>query len=125
MDAEQIREYRERFFKIADEILADYENYEQKCKAAGRKPYQPDYVPTLRRIKEDPDRYFRFLEDFEVPYTNNLAERGCRKIKGKKKVSGQFITLETADAYAMELTVIENAKLNGKNPIMEIRNIIA
>ena len=63
-------------------------------------------------------------KDFAVPYTNNKAERGCRKVKTKKNVSGQFVTKSGADAYASIISVIQTARENGENALEAIEKIM-
>ncbi len=37
-------------------------------------------------LKEFVDDHLRFTTDFKIDFTNNLAERGLRKIKTKLKI---------------------------------------
>ena len=47
-------------------------------------------------IREYVDAHLRFLTDFRIEFTNNLAKRGLRKIKTKLKIAGGFINLQFA-----------------------------
>jgi len=62
-----------------------------------------------------------FLKDFNVPFTNNLAEQTIRLAKMKRKVSGQNINLERANDFAIILSIIQTAKINNKNILIEIQ----
>jgi transposase len=42
----------------------------------------------LRRFRLHADAVLRFIDDFDVPFTNNTAERAVRMSKVKQKVSG-------------------------------------
>ncbi|MDY5780264.1 MAG: transposase, partial [Succinivibrionaceae bacterium] len=44
----------------------------------------------LNRIKNFKEPYFMWVEDFNLPTTNNLSERGLRGVKSHMKISGQF-----------------------------------
>jgi hypothetical protein len=67
------------------------------------------------RITKYHDNYFRWVEDFSLPTTNNLSERGLRCIKSHMKVSGQFANVTTARYYATIKTYIETCRKNGVN----------
>ena len=56
------------------------------------------------------------LHDFDIPYDNNLSERGIRGVKSKMKISGQFQNIEYAKYYADIRTYIETCYRNGLNP---------
>ena len=90
-----------------------------------KKKYEASYIKLFRRMMEYMDEHLLFLRDFDVPYTNNEAERCCRKIKTKKNASHQFISEESVQAYASVMSVIETARRKGKNPLREIEKIIA
>jgi transposase len=48
-----------------------------------------------------------------VPYSNNLAERGIRVFKLHDKISGTFISMDTAQDFADLLGFISTCRLNG------------
>ena len=58
----------------------------------GRAKRRPGHKSIIRlhRFKDD---VLRFLVDFAVPFTNNLAEQALRMMKVKMKISGAFRTL--------------------------------
>ena len=56
-----------------------------------------------------------WLYDFEVPFTNNLSERGLRGVKSKQKASGQFWNVDSASWYATIRSYIETCARNGVN----------
>lgn len=113
MPKEEIAKHKEKYLKIAKTGLKNY--YE---KQKGKNPtYVPDYVPTFRRMIEYVDDHLRFITDFKVPYTNNAAERQCRVIKSKKKISGQFVSKRCAKAYADILTIIQTANIRNENAL--------
>jgi transposase len=66
----------------------------------------------LHRFKDD---VLRFLTDFEVPFTNNLAEQALRMMKVKMKISGGFRTPEGAHAFATLRSVIATARKQRQN----------
>ena len=70
------------------------------------------------------DEHLYFLTAFDVPYTNNAAERSCRKVKTKKNVSHQFVSKDMADSYARAMTIIETARQNHKSVLSELENIL-
>lgn len=65
----------------------------------------------LHRFKDD---VLRFLVDFEVPFTNNLAEQALRMMKVKMKISGGFRTQQGAQAFAALRSVIATARKQGQ-----------
>ena len=60
-------------------------------------------------------RILKSIMHFDIPFDNNLSERGLRYIKSKMKVSGQFQNIETARYYATINSYIETARRNGIN----------
>jgi hypothetical protein len=79
----------------------------------------------LRRIAEYRRNYFMWLEDFTLPTTNNLSERGLRGIKSHMKISGQFESVAAADNHAIIRTYIETCRRNGINEIDALQRLSA
>ena len=69
----------------------------------------------LLRLHKFKDDVLRFLIDFDVPFTNNLAEQALRMMKVKMKISGAFRTLEGAQAFAALRSIIATATKQGRN----------
>ena len=65
-----------------------------------------------------------FLRDFNVPYTNNAAERGCRAVKKKKNISGYAESISNVNDYCALLTIQETARMKNKNPLEEYTRIM-
>jgi len=69
----------------------------------------------INRLEEYESETLLFMLDFDVPFTNNLAERDLRMPKLKLKVSGGFRTIEGAKAFARVRGFISTTKKKGKN----------
>jgi hypothetical protein len=78
---EEIQFFRELFIQYTNEGLEEYRIHPAKS-------WFQDGHNLCRRLAKDPDAYLRFLEDNEIPYTNNTCENRARKVK--KKSNGQF-----------------------------------
>ena len=69
----------------------------------------------LIRFKTFEEATLRFLANFEVPFTNNLAEQDLRMMKVKAKISGGFRTPQGAGDFARLRSVISSARKQGLN----------
>jgi transposase len=69
----------------------------------------------LERLKTFKTETLRFLTDFDVPFTNNLAEQDLRMMKVTMKISGSFPTLEGAQIFATLRSVVSTARKQGYN----------
>ena len=77
----------------------------------------------LRRIEKFRINYFLWVEDFSLPSTNNLSERGLRGVKSRQKISGQFESEKAADDYALIRTYIETCRRNSINEIDALQRL--
>jgi transposase len=82
--------------------------------AKGRTKRRPGHN-LLERLKTYKDDVLRFLCDFTVPFTNNLAEQDLRMMKVKMKISGGFRTFEGASRFASLRSLVSTARKRGWN----------
>lgn len=114
--------YIEQFNKKVNECLADG----WKEDKADPKNYGAVFERALlTRIEKYRCSYFLWVEDFSLPTTNNLSERGLRGVKSHMKISGQFESEAAADNYALIRTYIETCRRNGINEIEALKRLCA
>lgn len=112
--------YIKKFNKKLDKILKSgwKENLEDPNN------YGAHFEETLlRRIEEYRRNYFLWVEDFTLPTTNNLSERGLRGIKSHMKISGQFESEKAAQNFARIKTYIETCRRNNINEIHALQRL--
>jgi transposase len=54
----------------------------------------------LKRLHDYKTAYMQFMNNYEVPFTNNQAERDLLMCKTKQKVSGCFRSWRGLEAFA-------------------------
>jgi transposase len=69
----------------------------------------------LLRLRDRREAVLRFLVDFSVPFTNNLAEQALRMMKVRMKISGCFRTEAGAKDFFTLRTVLATARKQGWN----------
>jgi len=93
-------------------------------KADKEKPKYYDEERCLKtRLRENVEDHLRFLKDFRIEFTNNLAERGLRKIKSKLKISGGFRNLNFSKYYCHAISIIDTCKKQNMNIGETLKNI--
>ena len=117
-----IKEYeeaREKYLKKLDIWDAEFnEEYDYD-----RKQYFDSERCLKTRLREYVDDHLRFLTDFRIDFTNNLAERGLRKIKTKLKIGGGFRNLQFSRYYCDAISIIDTCKKQNMNIGETIKNI--
>lgn len=83
-------------------------------------PFEQTLLTRIARYRRN---YFLWVEDFSLPTTNNLAERGLRGVKSHMKISGQFESEAAADNHALIRTYIETCRRNGINEIDALKRL--
>jgi hypothetical protein len=98
--------------KVKQFLVDGWNEYKEN---PGYKAAANDERLLLLRVDKYYDNYFKWVEDFSIPTTNNLSERGLRCIKSHMKISGQFANVKTARYYAAIKTYVETCRKNGIN----------
>ena len=116
---------KEEYEKAKEKYLSILEKWDQEhIKTSKQKPkYYESEKCLITRLKEYVEDHLRFTTDFRIDFTNNLAERGLRKIKTKLKIAGGFRNLNFAKYYCHAITIIDTCKkqqLNIKEKLIDI-----
>ena len=115
LDASTLKSFDQRYEALVDEGIALHTillPMERPPALRGRqaKRHGHNLAIRLRDFKAD---VLRFLYDFDVPFTNNLAEQDIRMMKVRMKISGSFRTMQGAQTFATLRTVISTARKQG------------
>ena len=114
---EKIDEYKKEY----DEILRLAKEENKKIKSSYYKSKKA--MPLYNRLKKYKQNHLYFIEDFNVPFDDNLSERDLRIFKNKTKISGGFRSLCVAQNYADALSVIKTSIKRNINPYETINAI--
>jgi len=115
------RYYREKFKSRYDEVLAN--GASEVAPSPTRAKSKAENL--MKRLKLYHTEVTRFMEDFDVPFDNNQAERDIRNVKVKQKVSGSFRTDEGAEDFAKTSSVIGTTLKLGRSVLDSIRGLFA
>ena len=115
LDAALLERFDARFWDALREGLAFHRKLPRLPQAATGRPKRRPGENLLRRRHQFKDDVLRFLVDFDVPFTNNLAEQALRMMKVKMKISGAFRTFDAAQDFAALRSVIATARKQGWN----------
>lgn len=107
------KELREKYDDKFDQLL-------QRAPKLDSEIYQEKLDTFVKGLQKHKSHVFTFLEYQDVPADNNASERAVRPIKTKMKVSGQFKSLEGAQAYASIHSIVQTARKNGQNPYLAL-----
>ena len=122
MDDDQIEDIKTKMIDIMEKEMERYRIKNPDIKEKSK--YEADYIKLFRRMIERIEEHLLFLRNFDVPYTNNEAEKVCRVVKTKKNISYQFKSNEGADAYASIMSIIMTARKNGDNALKAIEKVM-
>ena len=118
--------------KFFDDKIEEYKNeYEDILKLAEEenKKIKSSYYrvnkanPLYNRLVKYKQNHLYFIEDFNIPFDNNLSERDLRIFKNKTKISGGFRSMSVAQNFANTLSIIKTSIKRKINPYYSIKVI--
>ena len=104
---EEYEETKKEYLRLLEIWQEDHKEDYKKRKITA---YYESEKRLIARLKEYVDDHLRFTTDFRIDFTNNLAERGLRKIKSKLNVVGSFRSLQYAKYYCDTISIIDTCK---------------
>ena len=107
----RIAQYRFQYDAILS--LGERENPVRPPSGKRGRTKQSEATNCLGRLRKYADDVWRFTEDPDVPFTNNLAEQALRMPKVKQKVSGGFRTREGADRFCVIRSYLDTMRKQG------------
>ena len=125
LSEEKLQEFDRRYDKIVKKAYVENPLPEDMAanKKRGRKK-KGKTLALIERLDKHKVSVCLFIHDFEVPFDNNQAERDCRMVKTKTKVSGCFRSLDGAKNYLKIMSYVGSAKKHGLSGYEAIRQAI-
>ncbi len=114
----QLRLQYEAAFRKLIELM------EQEALTLEHKKWRQDVQALANRLKAHGSKYLAFLDNQQIPFTNNQAERDIRMIKVKQKISGGFRSQHYAKHFVKIRGFISTMKKQGQNVLDTLSRII-
>ena len=118
---QQIEKFTKYYEKIISSAYLYYPPPDKTTKTKGRQK-QEKGKNLLDRLSKYKIEHLRFLNDFKVPFTNNLAERDLRMIKVKEKISGTFASFKGGEIFCRIRSYISTLKKNNIAVLQGLRD---
>jgi transposase len=108
------KQYRKLLRKAEKECP---ENLKQRAQSKSRN--------LLERLLEFEDETLMFMEESDVPFTNNQGERDLRMTKVQQKISGCFRSFRGAKDFCSIRSYISTCRKNGVHPMDALRTLFS
>jgi transposase len=125
LSADKAARFSHHYDAICNGAMVYYPPPDKKAKKTRGRLAQPKGKNLLDRFAKYKDEVLRFSTDFNVPFTNNLAERDLRMIKVKEKISGTFASLKGGKIFARIRGYISTLKKNDRPVLKELNNVLS
>lgn len=121
LSKDEIEEFQRRFDDIIKiGITENPLSTEPVPKKRGRKK-KTRAQNLIERCRTYRTEILRFMTDFRVPFTNNLAERDIRMVKVQQKISGSFRSIEGVSNFCRVRGYISTVKKNEGSVLAAIK----
>ena len=77
--------------------------------------YRRGYNTWHRLQDEGKEHMLLFLTDYDIPYTNNMAEKCAREVKVHCKINGGVRSMVALEAHCETMTILVTARQNGES----------
>jgi transposase len=107
------------YLELLNKALQHYASqpHDLNIKSRAKKPAHNLYL----RMMKHQEAFLRFVEDPNIPFTNNQAERDLRMVKTKQKVSGGFRSIGGAKIFANIYSFLSTARKLGLDALHAIK----
>ena len=124
-DAETRQEFAARYQQIIEAGLAANPPPAPPPPGQRGRRKQSKAKNLLDRLSDHRREVLAFLEDFRVPFDNNLAERDLRMMKVQQKISGGFRSEVGATAFCRIRSYVSTMRKQRQNALTAIERVFA
>lgn len=107
--------------EASDSLQVNYTQHQQKQRKSMRRSPARNL---LDRFVMHRDKILFFLQDSQVPFDNNQAERDLRMIRVKEKISGLFRSEEGAQAFFTIRSFLSTAHKRGQRLLEALQQVL-
>ena len=117
LSEERLQEFSQEYDKIITKGRSENPPPPEDGNAAGKRGRKKKgkTLALIERLETHKASVCLFVNNFDVPFDNNLAERDIRMVKTKTKVSGCFRSLEGAENYLKIMSYVGTVKKHGRS----------
>jgi transposase len=117
------RSFVRRYQRVVREGLASESQKPALATGKRGKKKQSQAKNLLDRLRRYRKETLGFMEDFAVPFDNNLAERDLRMMKVKQKVSGCFRSAAGAEKFCRIRSYVSTMRKQGHNVLTVLKSV--